>query len=358
MLNRITALAILAISLVIAESSAAADRDIENRCQAILRAAISDAIESANHERINLALHLALEMPIEQVRGMLVKALMSDDSEARLIAAEILAQKEKGDAEVIKQQLAGLTLASPIDSVRRSAILMSLGDQDAANEIAHLAGLHEAQVATGGFVCPMQCAKPQGKAGRCPVCAMSLVKASRTATYADWESRLCALRALQQGGAKAAVDARLILTSDAHAMARLQAADIWAKEEPGKALPHLQLYLGTHYHNDALWMIAQHAPSLSQDLFESELRRPDASMLNRLAAYHGLLNAGNANHLPSVRKLARQEAKTDDSRWHKRMAIGLLGDFGSEADETLLVSLLDTEFKIDAAKSLLKMRRR
>lgn len=291
MLNAKSCLVLVAGILALVPSRAVAQDSaiIKKQCYSVLTSAIAEGIESSNATRIGLA----RELPLQSVRGLLVKALMNGDVQVRLISAEILAEKSPDEfADVIKKYLLDLEIAAPIDAVRRTAVLRLVGDTHAAEQITHLADLHGTQVATNGWMCPMQCAKSLKDAGRCPVCAMSLVKAIRVATVEDWQSRILALAALQSAATKIDAKARSILTSDADAFTRLQAAGLWAKEDPNGAMPHLKLYVETPYRNEAVWLMAEHPSDNAREVFQSILREPKSESLIQIAAYRGLLNLG------------------------------------------------------------------
>lgn len=347
----ILALAVLVNSLASGQEVAA----IQQRCEAILIEAINADPVFHGPEAFSAAILLCKYVPVERIEDRLREALASDRLEVRLVAAEVaLGQSRERFREAIVSALDGLQTTTPSEAVRRSVVLMNLGDAGARKEVEAWASHDPAAVRSKVWMCPMVCTDPAEKQGNCPVCKMELVLTAPEFDYGDWKASLLALRALRQDGKQVAENARSIVVSDASAFIRLRAAGIWAEEKPREALPHIKVYLHSGLREFALSILAEEMPRRCVAEFEGAIEDPSISPFGRWAAYRGLVRAGRKDYLKKARKLVDGIATARQEETFEVPAIWLLGELAQPEDVNRLERLLDTPHKVTAAKVLVR----
>ena len=77
------------------------------------------------------------------------------------------------------------------------------------------------QDAAQSWICPMMCVPPTNKSGRCPVCAMELVVASRSATSAPSTKIAIDPRSRRVAGIQTTVAKRLALEREIHSVGEI-----------------------------------------------------------------------------------------------------------------------------------------
>ena len=184
-----------------------------------------------------------------------------------------------------------------------------------------------------------------------------LQRKKRTPGPGDWEARLFALQAMQDADTKVATSARSIVVSDAPAYIRIQAAGLWAKEQPRQALPHIKVFL--HSAESRFLSVVFLAESASKESVVefkriiSNAQKEDA--ITVFEAHRGLLRAGDKTHLADIRKWVQKPARTKEDETNKIEGIYLLGELGLEEDKSRLEKMFDSNLKVIAAATLLEM---
>lgn len=351
-----TRFSILALAVLV--SSTASGQEVaalRQRCEAILIEAINADSGSGRSEPSIAAILLCKYVPVERIEDRLREALASDRFEVRLAAAEVAAARSpERFREAIVSALDGVKATSPYVSVQRSAILMNLGDKGAKKKVEAWASHDPSAVRPDRWMCPMICTEPAKKRGKCPVCSMELVPTAEEFDFDDWQASLLALRALRQAGKQVADTARSIVVSDASAFIRLQAAGIWAEEMPREALPHINVYLHSDLRDSALSILAGEMPRQCVAEFKHAIEDPSISPFGRWTAYHGLARAGRKDYLKEARTLVDGIATTRQEETFEVPAIWTLGELPLLEDMNRLERLLDTSYKVTAAKVLLR----
>lgn len=346
------------LALAVLVSSTASGQEVaalQQRCETILVEAINADSGSGRSEPSIAAILLCKYVPVERIEDRLREALASDRFEVRLVAAEVAAaQSPERFREAIVSALDGVEATSPYESVQRSVVLMNLGDAGAKKVVEAWASHDPAAVRLKAWMCPMICTEPAKKRGRCLVCSMKLVPTEEEFDFDDWQASLLALRALRQAGKQVADTARSIVVSDANAFFRLQAAGIWAEEMPREALPHIKVYLHSNLHDFALSILAGEMPRQCVAEFEHALEDPSTGPLERWTAYHGLARAGRKDYLKEARTLVDGIATTRQEETFEVPAIWTLGELPLPEDMNRLERLLDTPYKVTAAKVLVR----
>lgn len=329
---------------------------LKQRCQKIIAGSINNATSELSFP---LKLYRSNLLPIEEAKAVFMKALKSDDPEIRLIAAELLLEKSTMQfRDEILSSLNGMNFSKKTTYlVRRAVVLMKTGSESSKQEVTHWAEHELINLKTDDWICPMMCARPSKKAGRCPVCEMALTKRTRSANYDDWEAKLIALQALQKSGQQVSSIARSIMVSDAPAKVRIQAAGLWAKEDPEAAIGHLKFYLQSDLPYLVLTLMGDHAAKDCIDEFKHFVR-PETVSTYDFEAYRGLLLAGETDCLPQIRNWVDQKATTDDQRRKKLIGIHLLGILMLNEDIIRLEKILNTDFKVEAAEAILMHKSR
>lgn len=325
---------------------------LRQRCDTI----IIEAIRKGKQQPPNVrTISLARLVPLERVEDVLIRSLSAKDIQARFTAAEILLQDtpmlyENSIIDSLKQ----LEINHPPELVRRAAILMKLGDKAAKKEIQHWANHEFESFEMGGWVCPMMCVEPSNHAGRCEKCAMEKVKRTRAPDGNDWQARVDALRVLQIEDENVADRARSIVASNAPASVRLTAIELWAKENSQESLPHLKIFLDSPLQFNALFIAGDHMPKACVANFKKVITTENTDWLLKSEAYRGLLKAGETSRLPEIRTWIDLPATNEAKKLKKIIGIVLLGEFGTDEDIARIAKLLDTDFKVLAAKVLIQ----
>jgi hypothetical protein len=347
-----TVLCFLIVFATIADVQAQDSESLKSRCEKI----IIESIINADHDSMNARnLSRAQLVPFDSIKDSLIKGLDSENAQIRFVAAKVLADNAAMEYEArIRKSLNELQLVESTDRVRRATLLMSLGDETARKEVKHWAEHEFIMLELDDWICPMMCAKPAKKAGKCQVCGMETHKQARTPDHNDWEAKLTALRALH-GESKIGTKARAIVASDAPAFVRVQAAGLWAEEDLEQALPHIKIFLQTANNYLAIVLLADLAPKESVNEFKKIIAADRIEdELTLWAAHRGLLRANDMTHLAAIRTMVDDTAKNDAEEFSKVNAVYLLGDLGMEEDIQRLGKLLDTKFKVFAAETLLR----
>ncbi len=316
-------LAILLLFTAASPTFAQLDQDEQRRCEAILLHVI-DANKQPNLYTIGMCKYL----PIGRVGDHLESALKSKDLAVRLDAAnhcleqaptrfreliqqsmtEIQTRFERGEVplppdvdeksqdekrkEIMDAMIKAdnaLRLPSQTQMVQRAAVLMKLGDAKATRTIEGWVQQNPSAMKGPRWICPMMCVHPSSKQGRCAVCAMELVNALPLVTQDDWRAKLAAIRAYQESGNRVAAAARSIVISEATPDVRLFAADIWSKEAPVDALPHIAIFLHGGSRWLALDLLSVSMPDRFVKEFEAIVNSPKLSFTHRMSAYNSPL---------------------------------------------------------------------
>ena len=325
--------------------------ELKQRCQKI----VADSINNPTSEQaFPLKLYRSSLLPIEEAKPLFMQALKSKDAEIRLIASELLVEKSPMQfQDEISTSLKEINVSKKTShAVRRAVVLMKMGNESSKKEVKHWAEHELISLKSDDWICPMMCAKPSEKAGRCPVCEMALKNRPRSANYDDWKAKLLAVQALQKSGQQVSSIARAIMVSDAPAKVRIEAAGLWAKEDTEEALRHLKFYVQSDHPYLVLMLMGDHAAKDCVDEFK-HFARPETGSIYEFEAYRGLLLAGETNCLPQIRKWVDQKATTDDARRYKVIGIHLLGVLLLKEDVTRLEKILDTDLKVEAAEAIL-----
>tara|TARA_R110002073_G_scaffold154858_9_gene310117 strand:+ start:10025 stop:11209 length:1185 start_codon:yes stop_codon:yes gene_type:complete len=364
----------------------------QQRCEAILLEAVK-----ASEQPTAYTIGLCKYLPIDLVSAHLESALQSEDPAVRLAAAGFcvgysptrfresieesmsgiqtrfergsvqLSQDFAADLQVEKEKMIGdvminegneMRLPSQLEVVQRAAILMKLGDVKARRTIEAWVDQDLSVIKETKWVCPMMCVHPSSDKGRCAVCAMELVNVPPEFTEDDWQARLEAIRVHQQAGNRVTAVARSIVISEASPFVRLLAADIWSKEAPADALPHIAVFLHGDNREFALGLLSSSMPDRFLMEFETAVHSPQASLSLRLSAYEGLLQCGKSEYMYELRRIidAADTEMSEDS--DKELAILLMITHAEADDLVRLKRLLSSEYQVLAAKSLLSLAKK
>ena len=373
-------------------ASAQLEQEEQQRCEAILLKAIESS-EQPTLYTIGLCKHV----PIGRVGAHLESALKSMDPSVRLAAADFCiehspeqfrqsivesmndiqlrfdrgsislsqdfpakSQDEKVNAitEAMLTASNEMRLPSQAEVVHRAAVLMRLGDAKAKETVEAWVKQDLSVIKETKWICPMMCVHPSSNKGKCAVCSMELVKVPPEFTEEDWQARIEAIRAYQQAGNRVATAARSIVISEASPHVRLLAADIWSKEAPADALPHIAVFLHGDNREFALELLSVSMPARFTKELEAVAHAPDASLPLRLSAYEGLLRCGNSELLSELRTMIDAGDTKGNDSGNKELAMLVMTAHAEAEDVVRLKRLLKSKYQVLAAEALLTLGRK
>lgn len=333
-------------------------------CERILLEYFESDTEATLVRKIYLLRHI----PLKSCESLLLNAINDKSIEVVAAASSLLNDKSKQPRhrKAILSAIEKLKPETSVDRVRVANIKVKLGDAASIEELRAWASLDLGSLLKRDpkddmHECPMQCVQPSNKAGRCAVCGMELLVQQVKIPGDKYDAQLYAIRFLHELKVKNYhLLAKRIVTSDAPAFNRLEAADYWGQVEPKKAYPHLALFLDqSHNRLHTVHFLAEVEPERSINVFDSLLKQNNLNdPSERYELFRALIKSGRKDLLQGVRTDVEDLKSVTKNEMKTYNDISLLAEFGNTEDIPRLASYLDSEFRIHVAQSILRIRAR